>query len=214
MRVVCGKQARAEMLLSGQPKKILRAILLGPLILAAAGLVQDPDWPCAQRLVPAVAFGQFWAGPPARTDWRANSQIAELVHSVAPRAVPLDAAVAKLRAFSDALPTEERAAKLPAVFAGLVDETSQQRQEIIDRIRSLARRQRDVRGVVAQMNAELADQTEAEPASRADAIQRRDLVVRMFEDTQRTLRYACELPPALEGRLGRFAAVLQDFLPK
>jgi hypothetical protein len=184
------------------------------LFLIGAGPVRNPDWPCAQQLVPVLSFGQFWAGPPAGSDWRSDPQITALVRSVAPRTVPLDTAVAKLEAFSDALPGAERAAKLPVVFAGLVDETAQQRQEIIDRIEALARRQREVEGVVAKLNTELADQPQVESTGRADTISQRDLVVRMFNDTQRTLRYACELPSALEGRLGRFAAVLQDLLPR
>ncbi len=201
------------MLLAGRPKRIPWTAILC-LLLGAAAPAQDSDWPCAQRLVPVLTFGQFWAGPPASVDWRSDPRIAELVRSVAPRAVPQDAAVAKLQAFSDALPPAQRAAGLPVVFAGLVDETTQQRQEIIDRIKSLARRQRDVEGIVAKLNTELADQPAAESAGRADAIRQRDLVVRMFQDTQRTLRYACDIPPALEGRLGRFAAVLQASMPK
>ncbi|HJS85104.1 MAG TPA: hypothetical protein VJ779_06555 [Acetobacteraceae bacterium] len=136
--------------------------------------------------------------------------MAELVREVAPRSVPLDTAVAKLRAFADALPEAERAAKLPVVFAGLLDEVGQERQDVIERIESLARRQREVEHVVSRLNTELAGQPETETASRADAVHQRDLVIRMFQDTQRTLRYACELPVALESRLGRFAAALQE----
>lgn len=181
--------------------------------LAPAAPAQTPDWPCAQRLVPTLSFAQFWAGPPASADWRSDPQIADVVRAAAPRSVPLDTAIARLRAFSDALPEAERGAKLPMVFAGLVDEIGQQRQDIIDRIKSLARRQRDVEHVVATLNTKLADQPDAEAASRADTMHQRDLVVRMFQDTQRTLRYACDLLSALEGRLGRFAAVLQAALP-
>ncbi|MBV9118658.1 MAG: hypothetical protein JOY63_14985 [Acetobacteraceae bacterium] len=184
------------------------------LLLVAAAPARNPDWPCAQRLVPVLSFGQFWAGPAPAADWRSDPQIAELVRAVAPRSVALDTAVAKLRAFSDALPETERPAKLPMTFAGLVDETSQQREEIIDRIKSLGRRQRDVEGVVAKLNTELAEQPDADAAGRADATRQRDLVIRMFQDTQRTLRYACEIPTALEARLGRFAEALQAALPK
>ena len=194
-------------------RDIVRAAILGPL-LAAAGPARNPDWPCAQRLVPVLSFGQFWAGPAPSADWRSDPQIADLVRAVAPRSVPLDTAIAKLRAFSDAVPETERPAKLPMVFAGLVDETTQQREEIIGRIKSLGRRQRDVEGVVAKLNTELAEQPDADAAGRADATRQRDLVIRMFQDTQRTLRYACEIPTALEGRLGRFAEVLRAALPK
>jgi hypothetical protein len=189
------------------------ASILG-LLLVAAVPARNSDWPCAQRLVPVLSFGQFWAGPAPAADWRSDPQIADLVRAVAPRSVPLDTAVAKLRAFSDALPEAERPTKLPMVFAGLVDETSQQREEVIDRIKSVARRQHDIEGVVAKLNTELADQPDAEAASHADATRQRDLVVRMFQDTQRTLTYACQIPPALEGRLGRFAEVLQAALLK
>jgi hypothetical protein len=34
-------------------------------------------------------------------------------------------------------------------------------------------------------------------------------VTRAFESTQRTMRYACEVPVQLEARLGRYARFLQ-----
>jgi hypothetical protein len=40
-------------------------------------------------------------------------------------------------------------------------------------------------------------------------VQRRDFVIRTFQETERTMRYACEVPVELEGRLGSFAKALE-----
>jgi len=40
--------------------------------------------------------------------------------------------------------------------------------------------------------------------------QRHDFTARNFEEIQRTIRYACEAPVALDARLGAWARVLQE----
>ena len=35
------------------------------------------------------------------------------------------------------------------------------------------------------------------------------LMIRQYEEVQRTIRYSCEIPVEIEGRLGRFAQALQ-----
>jgi hypothetical protein len=38
-------------------------------------------------------------------------------------------------------------------------------------------------------------------------------VIRQYEEVERTIRYACEVPVQLEARLGLFAQALQGALP-
>ena len=40
-------------------------------------------------------------------------------------------------------------------------------------------------------------------------MQRRTFLIREYEEIERTIRYACEVPGALEARLGSFAQALQ-----
>jgi hypothetical protein len=183
---------------------------------AAAG--QDSDWPCQQRLVPADTFGTFWSGPPVAdgADWRADSRVAKLVDAVSPRDTAIDEGIARIDRFAEGLSPAERQTLVPLAFAGIVEATNGQRTPIIDRIEELAERQHSVADLVAKASAELdgipADATGEATAARAEAAERRGFLIRNFEETQRTMRYVCEVPAQLDQRLGRYAEALQKLL--
>jgi hypothetical protein len=99
---------------------------------------------------------------------------------------------------------------LAQVFAGLVDETNAARSQAIERLRGINRRQRALAVATSRVSAELqALPADAPAARREEAVSRRALMVREYEEVQRTIRYSCEIPVDLEARLGRFAQVLQ-----
>ena len=191
------------------------ALLLATLRPATAAIPgQNPDWPCQQRFVPTLTAGTFWNGPlPAGADWHADRRVAALVAETAPREVPLDEGHAKLAAFVKRLKPAERRAVPATLFTGIVDETNRQRSEVMARIEELTRRQRELGDLVAKISAELqavpADAQGDAAVRRAEIVQRRDFVIRSFEETQRTMRYACEVPVELEARLGDYARTLQ-----
>ncbi len=194
---------------------ILLTSLLAISAAQAAPPGTDPDWPCRQRLVPALTATTFWSGAPLpdKADWQANPKLAAEVAAVAPRDVAVDDAVASLNRFAGSLKPAERKTQLPLLFLGIVDQTNAQRGEIVARIKDLAKRQRGVGDTVAKITAELQaipDTAEGDDAKkRAEIVQRRDFVIRTFQETERTMRYACEVPVELEGRLGSFAKALE-----
>lgn len=189
------------------------AVILGAVMLGAAGPVTDPDWPCVQRLVPRLTAGLLWAGPPATANWRDNAEVAALVRKVAPRSVPAARAAAEVGAFADGIPAGARAETLAEVFAGLVAQTNEQRGDVIERLREITRGQRrlaeSAERVGAQLNA-LPD--DAPAAQRADLTGQRVLMVREYEEIGRTLRYACEAPVAMEAKLGTLSQAMRQRL--
>jgi hypothetical protein len=194
------------------PAALALLLVAGPAVAAIPG--QNPDWPCQQRFVPALTAGTFWNGPlPNGPDWHANRQVAALVAETAPREVPLDEGRAKLAAFVRRLKPADTKTLPPLLFVGIVDETNRQRGEIIDHIQDLTRRQRDLGDLVSKITTELqaipADAVGEAADRRAEIVQRRDFVIRSFDETQRTMRYACEVPVELEARLGDYAKTLQ-----
>ncbi len=192
----------------------LGALIAVTLLLGAAGPPpKDPDWPCVQRLVPNLTAGTFWAGHGAAPDWQSDPAVVELVDRVAPRSRPADAANADLKTFALATPAAHRAARLERVFTGLVDQTNAQRLQVIERLRGVARRQRDLTGMVAQVTAQLrALPADASETDREEVTTRRQFLIRDYEEVGRTIRYACEVPVQLEARLGSFAQTLQASL--
>jgi hypothetical protein len=187
--------------------------------LAAARKGDDPDWPCQQRVVPTLGAGTYWSGPSLEGagDWNAEPKVAALVQQIAPRQVPAAQGEAAIATFADGLAAgDDRKRLLSLAFTGLLEETNRQRAEIIARLDDLGRRQRDLAAIASQAGEALqtipADATGDDAARRADLVQRFTFVTRAFESTQRTMRYACDVPVQLDARLGRYARSLQAHL--
>ena len=73
----------------------LAALFAGASANAAPPGPRDPDWPCQQIKVPRLSLAAVWSGPPLdrqQTDWRQDQQVADLVHDVAQRRVPVEQA--------------------------------------------------------------------------------------------------------------------------
>jgi hypothetical protein len=188
--------------------------VLALLAVAAGPQPVDPDWPCVQRLVPTLTAATLWAGHDPTGNWRSDPKVSAVVAEVAPRARPAQDGVARLRAFALAVPASDRPGTLATVFAGLVDETNAERGAVIANLRSVARRQRELTAIAERITAELRGlPATAAAAEREEVTARRVFVIRQYEEVERTIRYACEVPVQLEARLGLFAQTLQEALP-
>ena len=175
-------------------------------------LGQNPDWPCAQRLVETLSPGSYWSGPAvADPDWRNDEAVFTLVTDIVDRDTPDGEGLAKLNAYADGLQPTQRAAKLPALFTAIVDQTNDQRTPLIRRLEQLGRRQRGMGNTIAEISTRI-DLLPANDAHHDDLVGERDFDVRAFQETQHTMRYACEAPSTLERRLGAYARALQSKL--
>jgi hypothetical protein len=202
-------------------KPSLAVITLGAAFIAAVTgdtappRAEDPDWPCQQRLVPKLAAATYWSGPSMDSvgDWHTDTEIADLVQRLVPRRVSTQEGLSEIEAFSKALSTD-RSRRLALVFRGLLEETDRERAALIEKLKQIGRRQREL----AELTARLAAELDAIPsgsvgeaaARRVDLQQRHDFTVRNFEEIQRTIRYACEAPVELDARLGAWARALQS----
>jgi hypothetical protein len=181
---------------------------------ANAAAPADPDWPCQQRLVPHLAFATYWAGPapPAGADWHADPHLAALIEEISPRGVATEDGIAKLTAFARGLSEAERAQTLPLAFAALVDQTNEERDTVISRLKALGARQRSLAKRIesdeAALQATPADAGGDAAAERAGIAERHDLLVRSYHDIGETIRYACQVPSDLDARLGAYARAL------
>lgn len=183
------------------------------LLLGAAGPPTDPDWPCVQRLVPTVTASTLWGGHDAPDDWRADPRLATLVPQLAQRTLPAADAAKTLDAFTATVPEAERPALLPRLFQGLVDETNTQRTDVIDRLHGITRHQRQLTETVSHVTAELRALPKDAPVMERDAVvSRRALMIREYEEIERTIRYACEAPVQMESKLGVLAQSLDRAL--
>ena len=173
---------------------------------ARAGDRRDADWPCVQPKVPQMSVAAMWDGPSIAdvgNAWQDDPKIKDLVTRLAARRTPLDAAEKAISDFvtgSDA----EKQDKAKKLFAGLFDDLSQQRGEIISDIERVTRKQRDladkIRSDVTELH-ELQDRPEQDQ-TKIDALASQvEWTTRIFEDRRKTIRYVCEAPTAIEQRL-------------
>lgn len=199
------------------PRSALAALLLlawaGD---AAAARGDDPDWPCVQRLVPELALSSLWNGPapPEGAAWREAPELAALVARITPRAVGEEDGLRAIAEFAAPLDAAARRRLLPLLAAGVAEATNAVRGGVLDRIKALARRQRHL-AEAANRTAAALDALPPDAADRrAELEQRHFFETKAFQDSERTMRYACEAPVRLEARLGAYLRAIQEALPK
>jgi hypothetical protein len=175
---------------------------------------EDPNWPCEQRLVPRLAAAAYWSESSLDGigDWHDDAEIADLVRRLTPRRVSTEEGLAEIAAFAEKS-AADRPRRLALAFRGILEQTDRERADLINRLKYIGRRQREVTDLVAQLAAELKlippDATGEIATERLDLQQRHDFAARNFEEVQRTLLYACEAPVQLDARLGAWARALQ-----
>jgi len=166
-----------------------------------------------QRLVPTLTASTLWGGHDAAGDWHADPRLAKLVPDLARRTLPADAAAKTLDQFTATVPETERPTLLPRLFQGLVDETNAQRADVIDRLHGITRHQRTLTDTVSRVTAELrALPKDAPVMDRDSVVSRRALMIREYEEIERTIRYACDAPVQMEAKLGVLAQHLDQAL--
>jgi hypothetical protein len=176
---------------------------------------EDPNWPCQQHLVPKLVAAAYWGGQPLDGvgDWRGDPEIVDLVQRLAPRRISTGEGLSRIEAFAGGL-SSDRSRRLALAFLGLLEETDRERAALIEQLKQIGRRQRELADLIARLAADLAsiplDATGEAAAKRVDLQQRHDFTARNFEEIQRTIRYACEIPVVLDSRLGAWARALQN----
>jgi hypothetical protein len=181
---------------------------------AAAAEPSDPDWPCVQRLVPALAASQMWAGPAAEAGEVRSSpdgEVAQLAHRLASRSTPADEAQAAIDRFADDLAPEERNQQLAQLFHDVLQQINQERSQIIAGIKRYTRKQQHLAEKISQDSQRLAD---LQPGTTPDAqtqelLDARQWDLRVFEDRQRILTHICEQPVLLEQRAFSLSRAMQ-----
>ena len=176
---------------------------------SVGGQVGSTDWPCPQRKVARLGASDLqWQGadPTTLKEWRKDDGVSALVKILASRRTPQEDAVKALKSFTDKTPAGDRADKLSAVFAGLLETVNEYRSSIIEGIERFNKRQKVRASEIEQEGAKLAQlqkAADADPKAKPDydkALELYDWNTRVFEERRQNLPLACEIPPSIDGR--------------
>jgi hypothetical protein len=175
---------------------------------------EDPDWPCQQRLVPEIAAGMIWSGPPLQSvaDRAADPRIEQLAGEIASRRVPLEQAAAKVDAFAKGLPAGQANDALTKLFARTLQSINRERGSIIAGIKKYARGQRALAERITETNARLTTLAADQVLEREQLTLQRDWDNRIYDDRRSELTYVCDQPVLLEQRAFALARAIAGHL--
>jgi hypothetical protein len=192
---------------------LILAALLGGIVPAAAATGENSDWPCVQRLVPEIAPGMIWAGPPLDTvAGEPSPAIDDLAAELAARRVPLEQAEAQVADFAKTLANEQKDEQLTRLFARTLGIINGDRGSIIQGIKKYARGQRTLAETITEKNERLSELPKDEVVARDTLIAERDWDIRIYDDRERSLTYLCEQPVLLEQRAFALARTIASHL--
>lgn len=198
------------------------AFALGTLFAAAVAIAappgpRDPDWPCQQIKVPQLSLAAVWSGPPLdqqHTDWQQDQQVADLVHDVAQRRVPVEQAGERIYAFVQQV-REQREPKLLGLLAGLFSVLDEQHGAVLAGLDRFGARQKELAAAIREDNEKLRT-LQADPSADASEVNRLVQQVtwdaEVFRDRRQALSYACDVPGKIEQRLFALARIIQQEL--
>jgi hypothetical protein len=167
------------------------------------------DWPCRQVKVPTLSVGQLWPGPAPDLDgakWREDTQLSQLVASVAARRTPLDVAQKQIADYTATLGDKKRE-RLTLLFAGVFETLDAERREVIAGLDRYGRRQKEMAEKLREATQALRDAQDkggdiAALQPMSEALQ---WDLRIFEERGKAVGYVCETPALIEQRLGAIA---------
>lgn len=174
----------------------------------------DPDWPCIQRLLPEIAGGMIWAGPPLEDadPKAADKALKALAAELAARRVPIEEAERQVETFAAPLADADRAPRLTNLFNAALEIINQDRASIINGIKKFSRGQRTLADKITAKNQELETIDRSEFLKRDTLTAERDWDIRIFEDRRQSLTFLCEQPVLLEQRAFALARAIASHL--
>jgi septal ring factor EnvC (AmiA/AmiB activator) len=198
----------------GRGAALTGVLLLTGWLRPGPALAADPDWPCQQRLVPEIAAGMIWSGPPLASvaGGADDPQIRHLAAELAARRTPLEQATAEIDQFARGLPAGQKKEQLTRLFAETLAIVNRDRSSIVGGIRKYARNQQALAERISAANDQLAALAGDRIQERDALVAQRDWDMRIYGDRRTSLSYLCEQPVLLEQRAYALARAIAGHL--
>ena len=195
-------------------------VLLAVLMIAGStihGFAADPrypDWPCAQAKVPEISLAAVWVGPPlddVAGKWKSDDKVDALVTRLAARRTSLEDAEKLITDFLSA--SKDKIEKGKLLFAGLFDALNAQRSSVMNGLERVTRKQREAADKIRADTIALHELQDAPTPDQAKIEQLANQLVwqtRIFEDRNKVVRFACEVPVTIDQRLFALGRTIQQ----
>ncbi len=227
--------------MTAKPMFTLPLLALGALVLAAPAYAQKPDvkiegeeeapipsadtmkdWPCVQGKVETLSVTAIWDGPAlddaAAKEAAKDTEISNLVRTLASRRVPVDKAQEAIKAFADKQAPDVRDKRLTQLFNALFETANNQRKTVITGIGKYQRSQKERSVELERQSSEIAkleDQASSDEKAATDlatAQEHFQWASRIFQERQQSIPLACELPTLIEERLYELAKSIRGLM--
>jgi hypothetical protein len=180
---------------------------------------RNSDWPCEQALVSEVSAAVVWDGPSVeglQKRWQDVPAVGALVKEVSSPNVSEEGAKTAIASFATSLKPAEKDHMLTLAFAGVLDQLNADRAMLIDGIkrysRDQARRAEALGDELDEMVRLEKDPSPGVGQQLAELKKRLDLEQRIFDEREKSIRYLCLRPVAVEQRLGFLARTIAAHL--
>lgn len=190
---------------------------------AEAALASNADWPCVQHKQPVLTAAQMWDGREVAADGKRSEdeQVRKLVPVLVSRRISLDEAGKDIKTFADSLPSEQRDAKLAELFEAVLAEINTSRSSVMNGIERFQRSQvlrskkleTDGTALAELQKTAEADLKNQDAARLAQEAQTRyDWDARVFQERQKNMPIACEIPVLIEQRAFALAQAIRALM--
>jgi hypothetical protein len=180
------------------------------------------DWPCVQGKVETLSVTAIWDGP-ALDDASAkeaarDTEISNLVRTLASRRVPVDKAEQAIKAFADKQAPDARDKRLTQLFNALFETVNNQRKSVITGIGKYQKSQIARSSELERQGVEIAKLEKEAPSNEkaaadlATAQEHFQWAQRIFQERQQSIPLACELPVLIEERLYGLARSIRGLM--
>ena len=167
--------------------------------------------------MPQLSLASVWSGPSLdaqQDDWREQARVADLVHDIAQRRVPIEQAQERIRAFAEQA-ADQKQPRLLALLAGLFNVLNDERSAVVDGLDRFGAHQKELAATLRGDNEKLRAM-QADPASDAGDVNQMTQQVtweaQIFQDRRQSISYACDVPGKIEQRLFALARTIQQAL--
>jgi hypothetical protein len=199
---------------------IVAAIAAAAVPSAHAADAASPDWPCIWRKTLTLDAATIWDGPPVDKleGWQNDDAVRKLSQFLVSRRVKIEDAEAAVKKYAESQTADVRDQKLTMLFASVLSRTNDERKIILSGIERFHKRQLERSKEIEKQGIALPNVGATLPEAPISATEIDKLTpeqekynweVRVFQERQKNIPIACEIPQLMDERAGAIARAIR-----